>query len=231
MSLEPHNHLIALLARRDRISLLALCQSAELESSQVLGIAGSVQQYVWFPQAAAISLIAKIDHHPAVEVALVGREGMLGAYLALGITGMPLLAVVQGAGGSLYMTAHAFSAELARSSSLQKVILRYLYVQMAQLAAFVPCFGFHQIAPRMARWLLTMQDRMQTDQVVCTHEALAYRLGVRREGITIAALNLQRDGLIDYRRGSITIANRPGLIAAACPCYGSDRALYAQYLG
>jgi CRP-like cAMP-binding protein len=229
--MDSGNHLITLLARRDRANLLELCQSAELQSSQVLGVAGSAQHYVWFPQAAAISLFAKIDHHPAVEVALVGREGMLGAYLALGMAVMPLLAVVQGAGDSLCITARAFSMELARSASLQKVMFRYLYVQMAQLAAFVPCLGFHQIAPRMARWLLMMQDRMQTDQVVCTHEALAYRLGVRREGITIAALSLQRDGLIDYRRGFITIANRPGLIAIACPCYAADRAIYAQYLG
>jgi CRP-like cAMP-binding protein len=114
---------------------------------------------------------------------------------------------------------------------LQRGLNRYVYVTMMQLASSASCLRFHQIGPRLARWLLMTQDRAHSDNFHITHEFLAYMLGVRRVGITTAASTLQRDGLIEYRRGEIHVLNRRGLKAAACSCYADDREAYASVLG
>jgi CRP-like cAMP-binding protein len=134
---------------------------------------------------------------------MVGREDMLGAQPALGV-------------GTV---------------TLQRVLHRYLYVLMAQLAAAAACLRFHRIDPRRARWLLMSQDRAQADRFRVTHEFLAYMLGVRRVGITATAGGLQRNGLIKFRRGNLSVLDRPGLEAAACTCYGADRQAYRDVLG
>ena len=108
---------------------------------------------------------------------------------------------------------------------------RYLYVLMSQLASSAACLRFHLIGPRLARWLLMSQDRAHSDCFRVTHEFLAYMLGVRRVGITAAAGHLQRSGLIEYRRGHLTVLDRTGLEAAACSCYATDRKVYARLLG
>ena len=162
---------------------------------------------------------------------MVGREGMLGAQLALGVATAPLRALVQGAGTAWRIGAGAFRRELARSPALQRSLDRYLYVLMAQLAASAACLRFHLIGPRLARWLLMSQDRAQADSFRVTHEFLAYMLGVRRVGITAAAGGLQRSGLIDYHRGELTVLDRAGLEAAACDCYAADCKAYAATMG
>jgi CRP-like cAMP-binding protein len=112
---------------------------------------------------------------------------------------------------------------MAHSATLRRVLDRYLFVLMAQLAASAGCLRFHQIGPRLARWLLMSQDRAHAKSFHVTHEFLAYMLGVRRVGITVAAGGLQRAGLITYHRGEVTVINRSGLEAAACGCYAADR--------
>jgi len=226
----PQNHLIDLLPRDDKARLLALCQPVDLQLAQVLTERGVVNRHVWFPVNAVISLVAVIDHHPGLEVGMVGREGMLGATLALGVPVVPLRAVVQGAGSAWRVCTAPFKAELAHSLALRQLLRRYLYVRMAQLAAAAPCLRFHLIGPRLARWLLMSQDRAHADHFHITHEFLAYMLGVRRVGITVAAGGLQRSGLIRYHRGEITVLDRPGLEAAACPCYAADQKAYGEHL-
>jgi CRP-like cAMP-binding protein len=135
--------------------------------------------------------------------------------------------VVQGAGTALRIAAKSFLSELEQSEALQRGIDRYLYVLMTQLARSAGCLRFHQIGPRLARWLLMTQDRAHTRHFHVTHEFLAYMLGVRRVGITDAAGNLQRSGLIEYHRGELTVLDRPGLEAAACGCYAADQKAYA----
>jgi CRP-like cAMP-binding protein len=161
---------------------------------------------------------------------MVGNEGLLGAQLALGVATVPLHALVQGAGTALRIGSAPFRAELARSAALRRVLNRYLYVLMAQLAGSAACLRFHQIEQRLARWLLMSQDRAHDPHFHVTHEFLAYMLGVRRVGITAAAGVLQRAGLIDYRRGELRVLDRPGLEAAACACYANDRQTYAALL-
>jgi CRP-like cAMP-binding protein len=161
---------------------------------------------------------------------MVGREGMLGTQLALGVRAAPLHALVQGSGTAWRIGAVAFRRELAHNSALQRGLNRYVYVMMMQLASAASCLRFHQIGPRLARWLLMTQDRAHSDRFRITHEFLAYMLGVRRVGITAAASALQCRGLIEYHRGEIQVLNRRGLEAAACSCYAADRAAYAKML-
>src|SRR6202021_414020 len=161
---------------------------------------------------------------------MVGLEGMLGTHLALGVRAAPLPALVQGPGAAWRIGAVAFRRELAHSPALQQGLNRYVYVMMMQLASAASCLRFHQIGPRLARWLLMTQDRAHASSFHVTHEFLAYMLGVRRVGITAAAGDLQRAGLIEYTRGELVVLNRRGLEAAACGCYAADRKSYAELL-
>jgi CRP-like cAMP-binding protein len=224
------NKLIERLPRKERLRLLALCEPVQLVLTKVLCEPGKPTRHVYFPTESFISLVALIDGTPALEVGMVGREGMLGAHLALGVATAPLHALVQGAGAAWRIATPAFRSELARSVPLQRGLNRYLYVLMSQLAASAACLRFHQIGPRLARWLLMTQDRAHADQFHVTHEFLSYMLGVRRVGITAAAGALQRSGLIEYRRGELTVLDRPGLEAAACGCYAVDRKAYTELM-
>jgi CRP-like cAMP-binding protein len=225
------NHLIERLPRRAQSQLLRLGEDVPLKLGQVLCEAGKPARHVWFPIDGFVSLVAPIDGKPALEVGMVGREGMLGAQLILGVATVPLHALVQGSGSALRIGRVAFRAELTRSVPLRRLLDRYLYVLMAQLAGSAACLRFHEIGPRLARWLLMSQDRAHAERFHVTHEFLAYMLGVRRVGITAAAGALQRSGLIEYHRGEMLVRDRPGLEAAACDCYASDRSAYADTIG
>jgi len=225
------NHLIELLPRRERQRLLAACESVELVLSEVLCEPGKPARHVYFPTGGFISLVAPVDGSPGVEVGMVGREGMLGAQLALGVPAAPWRAVVQGSGAARRISTVTFRRELAQSPALQRLLNRYLYVLIAQHAASAGCLRFHLTGQRLARWLLMSQDRAHSDSFHITHEFLAYMLGMRRVGITAAASALQRGGLIEYRRGELTVLDRSGLEGAACSCYAADRHTYTQLLG
>ncbi|MCK6369937.1 MAG: Crp/Fnr family transcriptional regulator [Gammaproteobacteria bacterium] len=225
------NHLIALLPRRDRLRLLAVSESVQLELGTLLYAPNELLRDVYFPVDGFISMVTAIDGKPGIEVGMVGREGMLGAQLALGVGTTPLRALVQGPGLARRIDAASFRRELARSNALRRVLNRYLYVLMAQLATAAACTRFHQVGPRLARWLLMSQDRAHSKHFHLTQEFLAYMLGVRRVGITSAAAHLQRRDLIRYRRGEITVLDRAALKAAACDCYAADRKAYNDLLG
>ena len=225
------NHLIELLPRKDRLRLLALCEPVQLVLSAVLQEPGQPTRHAYFPTDGFISMVAAIEGHPGVEVGMVGREGMLGTNLTLGVGTANLRALVQGAGGSWRIGAASLKRELVRSPALRAVLHRYLHALMAQFATSAACLRFHQIGPRLARWLLMSQDRAHTDTFRVTQEFLAYMLGVRRVGITGAAGALQRGGLIEYHRGNFTVLDRAGLEAAACGCYAADRRTYSEVLG
>jgi CRP-like cAMP-binding protein len=225
------NHLIELLPRRERTRLLALCETVDLALGEVLCEPGTITRHVYFPTNGFISLVAQVDAHSGLEVGMVGREGMVGAQLALGVVTSPLRALVQGAGATWRIGAASFQRELAESPALQRALNRYVYVLMAQTVASAGCLRFHMIGPRLARWLLMSQDRAHQDHFHITHEFLAFMLGVRRVGVTVAAGELQRRGFIRYRRGELTVLDRSGLEAAACSCYAADQQAYAGQLG
>ena len=220
------NRLIEALPKAYRAHVLSLCDLVELTLSDTLYEAGATTRYVYFPIRGYISLIAVVDQSSALEVGMVGLEGMLGIHLALDVNQSPLRSIVQGPGDAWRMPTARFRSEFAGNATFRRGIGRYVAVLMAQLASSAACARYHLIKPRLSRWLLMSQDRAREDNFHVTQEFLSYMLGVRRVGVTAAATALQHDGLIRYHRGDVTVVDRKGLEATACSCYASDRAAY-----
>ena len=224
------NSLIGSLPKKAQRSLLSVADRVSLTLSEVLGKTGTATPYVYFPIDSFASLVTSIDGKPVLEVGMVGSEGMLGVQVVLGISTQPLHALVQGGGSAWRLTTRALRQELVRNHALHLSLDRYLYVLMSQLASSAACIRFHHIEARLARWLLMMQDRAHADSFGITHEFLAYMLGVRREGITAAAGALDVKGLVEYKRGWLTILNRRGLKLVTCSCYAADNEVYARIM-
>jgi CRP-like cAMP-binding protein len=180
---------------------------------------GEVIQEVYFPNDCVVSLLTLVKGGLALEVGLVGREGMVGVALALGGGVSQVRALVQGGGTAMRMKAARFRKELRKSLPLQGELQRYAGALMAQISQTAACNRFHPVDARLARWLLMMRDRGRSSHMHLTHKFLSSMLGVRREGVTAAAGKLQAAGLIEYSRGNIRILNHRGLEAASCPCY------------
>jgi CRP-like cAMP-binding protein len=212
----------ALLARLPPKSVLRL--SAELEPvslvfGQVLYEPGKSIRHVYFPANCLISLLAAVDGRRSLEVGMVGNEGMAGMPFILGIGVSGVRALVQGEGAALRMAAAPFRLEFDRNPPLQQALYRYMYALMAQISQTAACNRFHDVEPRLARWLLMTRERVMSDEFRLTHEFLAHMLGMRREGVTQAATTLKTRKLIAYRRGEIRILDVRGLEDAACSCY------------
>jgi CRP-like cAMP-binding protein len=222
------NRLIGNLPRQERTRIVERCQKVDLVFGAVLCEPDLPIEHVYFPLSGFISLVVKLGDHQPLELALIGNEGVLGATLALGVRDAPISAVVQGPGTALRMTAAQLRRELRESPGLLLTLNRYLYVSMTQLSQLTACTAFHEVEPRLARWLLMSHDRAHADHFHLTHEFLADMLGVRRSGITIAAGVLQRRKLIRYSRGEISVLDRKGLEAASCECYDALIEDYAQ---
>ena len=213
------NMLLAAIPRVEYERMLPSLEAVELVFADVLYESGDHIKHVYFPNDSLVSLLTVVDQHLALEVGMVGPEGMVGTAFALGIDVTPVTALVQGSGSAMRMTSARFRKEFQRSEALQKVVLRYTHQLMSQIAQTAACNRFHQVEARLARWLLMTRDRVSSNQFQLTHEFLGHMLGVRRVGVTNAALALKRRKLISYSRGSISILNGAGLEKTACSCY------------
>jgi CRP-like cAMP-binding protein len=222
------NRLLASLPDRELTRILKCCETVHLDSGMVLGQFDIYLQHVYFPLSGSISVVCSVDGHAPQEVGLVGNEGMLGATLALGVRKSPLTMIVQGPGTALRMTIHLFRSALRENPVLGKILGRYLYVILVQLAQTVACTRFHEVDERLACWLLMTHDRAQSDHFHLTHQHLADMLGVQRSAVTIAAGGLQKRGLISYSRGDIHILDRAGMEAVSCVCYGLAGLAYTR---
>ncbi len=224
------NQLIDALPLRAQRRLLGCGKQIELSPSEVILEPGQPIRHIFFPTRGFIALTTPMSGHSSLAVGLIGDEGMLGIWLMLGVRVAPLRAEVQGAVTAWRLDAAAFVRELERSPALRQRLERYLSVTLAQLTQSAACACFHLIETRLARWFLMTRDRAHADDFHVTHEDLAGILGVRRPGITRAALSLQTRRLIRYHRGAISIIDNPGLEAAACECYSVDRQTYRRAL-
>ena len=214
------NQVLATLPREEYQQLLAGLEPVTLGLGDVLHEPGELIRQIYFPnESLLVSLVTRIQNHGALEIALVGSEGMVGLPVAQGIGTASVRAVAQGTGTALQMESARFRAVLETCPALQRALHRYTHTLIAQIAQTAACNRFHRVEARLARWLLTASDRLQSDSLRFTHEGLADLLGVRRVGITVAASTLQQRRLIRYRRGTITILDRAGLKASACECY------------
>jgi CRP-like cAMP-binding protein len=213
------NRLLAALPRVEYLRIVAHLEPVTLAFGEVLYEPGDSIRHVYFPDDSLVSLLTVVDRRLALEVGMVGCEGMVGLGVALGARVSPLRAMVQGAGTAMRMKAAPFLGELREGRALEKEVLLYTHALMAQVAQTAACNRFHVVEARLARWLMMTRDRVGSDQFRLTHEFLGHMLGVRRVGVTTAAQALKRRKLIAYSRGNIDIINGRGLKAASCSCY------------
>jgi CRP-like cAMP-binding protein len=206
--------------------MLGYLKPASLSLGEIIYEPGKTIGRVYFPVTALISLLTLVDDKSALEVGMIGREGVLGVPLIFGVRKSPVRALVEGAGLALTMPAATFLRELRRTPSLRDKVFGFAHELMLQIAQSAACNRFHSVNARLARWLLMTRDRVGSDEFRLTHEFLADMLGVRRAGVTEAASGLQRRKLIEYSRGRVHLINRKELEATACSCYEMVRGIY-----
>jgi CRP-like cAMP-binding protein len=190
-----------------------------------------VVENIFFPVSGLISVDALTERGESVEVGVIGREGLAGICGLLGHKQMAHSVVMQGAGTGLRIRTGIVREEFIKGGPFAQQMYSFLYMQMVQSAQSVLCGRLHSVDMRMARWMLTAADRTETDSLQITQEFLAQMLGSRRSTVTVAAGQLQRQGLIDYSRGRVRIVDRAGLEALSCECYHVVRAIYDQIIG
>jgi CRP-like cAMP-binding protein len=216
---KDSNLLLAALPDVDLARLAPMFEQVHVMAGDVLCQPGDAIRHIYFPHDSLVSLLGVAEGRMTLEVGLIGREGMVGAMVALGHEVAQLRAVVQRAGSASRISSACFRAQFASNPSLQRVLYRYTATLLAQARQIAVCSHFHVLEARLARSLLITRDRLQSDKFHLTHEFLAHALGVRRVGVTKAASTLQQQGLIIYSRGNIEILDLAGLAAASCKCY------------
>lgn len=202
-----------------------------MELGHILYESGGKLDWVYFPTDSIISLLCVMEDGASAEIAVVGREGIVGIALFMGGgQTMPNRAVVQSAGRAYRLKGSILTQEFERSGAVQHLLLRYTLALFTQMAQTAVCNRHHTVDQQLCRWLLLSLDRLPTNELSMTQELIANMLGVRREGVTEAAGKLQKAGLIDYHRGRITVLDRPGLEARVCECYEVVRAEFQRLL-
>ena len=223
----PHspnqNHLLAALPEAEFERVAPHLELVPMLLGETLYEPGGQLRHVYFPTTAIVSMLYIIESGLSAEIAGVGNEGMLGIALFMGGDTTPSSAIVQTAGHGYRLPGKLLKEEFNRGGLMQRMLLRYTQALVTQMCQTAACNRHHSIEQQLSRWLLLTLDRLPNNELVMTQDLIASALGVRRQGITEAASNLQRAGLISYRRGHIAVLERPGLEARACECYGVVR--------
>jgi CRP-like cAMP-binding protein len=213
------NHLLAALPSDAYKRLLPDLEPVAMPLGMVLYESGAQMRSVYFPTTSIVSLLYVMEDGASAEIAVVGKEGIVGVSLFMGGETTPSRAVVQSSGQAYKLGGQQLKDEFYRAGPMQHLLLRYTQSLLTQMAQTAVCNRHHSLDQQLCRWLLLSLDRLPSNELVMTQELIANMLGVRREGVTEAAGNLQKAGLIEYRRGRITVLDRPGLEARACECY------------
>ncbi|HVB49801.1 MAG TPA: Crp/Fnr family transcriptional regulator [Burkholderiales bacterium] len=215
------NHLIAALPEAEFARLAPHFELVSMPLGEILYEPGGRMQHALFPTSAIVSLHYVMESGASAEAAGVGNEGVVGIALFMGGDSTPSSAVVQTAGHAYRLEGRLLKQEFNRAGLMQRLLLRYTQALITQMTQTAACNRHHSVEQQLCRWLLLTLDRVPSCELVMTQELVAGMLGVRREGITEAAGELQRAGYIRYRRGHISVLERSGLEARACECYAA----------
>ena len=218
------NRLLGALPSNEYKRLLPDLEAFPLHYGDDIYIPGALIKHVYFPASGIISLLSSVDERSLLEVGIVGKEGMVGLPLFLGVKRSANRAIVQGSGQSVRLKAGAFNSECERGGELPVILRRFAYSLMSQISQSAVCFRFHSVEQRLARWLLMTCDRIGSNDFRLTQDFLSNMLGVRREAVNRAAVELHSRGIINYSRGRIEIIDREKLTQATCKCYALIRA-------
>jgi CRP-like cAMP-binding protein len=229
-SMPRANHLLAALPAEEWARWERLLEPVDLPLGKVLYESGTTMSHVYFPTTAIVSLLYVMKDGASAEIAVVGNDGLVGIALFMGGGSTPSRAQVQSAGEGYRIRAAAVEEEFDRSSAVLHLLLRYTQALITQMAQTAVCNRHHSVDQQLCRWLLLSLDRLAGPELVMTQELIANMLGVRREGVTEAALKLQAAGLIRYMRGRITVLDRSGLERRTCECYGVVKKVYDRLL-
>jgi len=228
---DPHqNHLLDALLRVDFDRLSSNLELVEMPLGEVVCESGSKLKHVYFPTTSIISLLYVMEDGASAEIAVVGNEGILGIPVFMGGETTPSRAVVQSAGHGYRLKAQLLKNEFNQAGPLQRLLLRYTQALITQMSQTAVCNRHHSVEQQLCRWLLLSVDRLPDSELIMTQELIANMLGVRREGVTEAAGKLQSLGLINYRRGHISVLNRAGLEKRSCECYQVVKSEYDRLL-
>ena len=227
---RPRNAMLGQLPAEDYEVLAKFMVEVELPLNKPLSEPNEVIEYVYFLNHGLISTDAMTQSGESVEVGVIGREGFSGLPALLNQPQMSHAVVVQGIGSGLRVRASVVRELFLRGGMFQTMVHNFAYLEMTQTAQSVLCNRMHTVDQRLARWLLTSADRMESEELHLTHEFLSHMLGVQRSTVTVAAGDMQRQELIGYSRGKIHLLDRPRLARAACECYGIVASAYERLL-
>jgi CRP-like cAMP-binding protein len=224
------NHLLAQLPKAEQKRWFPQLEWIDMPLGEVMYEAGATLRHVYFPTTSIVSLLYVMEDGASAEIAVVGNEGLVGVSLFMGGGSTPSRGVVQSAGKGYRLSARIMKDEFDRAGPVLHLLLRYTQALITQMSQTAVCNRHHSLDKQLCRWLLLSLDRLQGNELVMTQELIANMLGVRREGVTEGALNLQKAGLIKYARGHITVLDRKGLERRSCECYAVVKKEYDRLL-
>ncbi len=225
------NYLLASMSAKDFATIESKLEPVSLELGEVLYESGEEAKYLYFPTTATISMLYVMENGATIEVGMVGNDGVVGIALFMGGSSTPSRAVIHNAGNAFRMTAKQVRKEFERGNLFQQLLLRFTQALITQIAQNAVCNRLHTVDKQLCRWLLFSHDRLESDDLLMTHDLVASMLGVRREAVSLALKKLVKRDLIGSSRGRISIIDRQGLESIACECYAIVSREYNRLLG